>query len=246
MPAELRMLRMSFDAGRLYALARRRRLRDPELGYVLHCQLKELFGDDAPCPFLVGDDRGRRVTVLAYSARTRDELLEHAARFADPGICAACDLEALSEKRMPATWPTGLRCGFEVRAAPIVRLSNDLAHYRKGAEVDAFLVQCARAPGRPVDREAVYRAWLGAELERRGGARLLSAQVKAFQRDRLLRRTQGEDRRVRTLERPDVRFSGCLEVTDGAAFQALLGRGIGRHRAFGFGMLLLRPTASPC
>lgn len=242
MATELRMMRMSFDAGRLYALGRRRRLRDADLGYLLHCQLKELFGEHAPSPFFAQDERGRRVTVLGYSTRSRDELVAHASRFADPGIHAACDFEAFSEKTMPTTWPVGLRVGFEVRASPVVRLSNDVAHYRKGAEVDAFLVRCAREEGRPVDREAVYREWLSAEVERRGGARLVSVEVSSFRRERLLRRTQGEDRRARTTERPDVRFAGCLDVTNGEAFSALLARGVGRHRAFGFGMLLLRPA----
>ena len=42
--------------------------------------------------------------------------------------------------------------------------------------------------------------------------------------------------------RPDVTFRGTLQVTDPDRFHALLARGVGRHRAFGFGMLLLRPA----
>jgi len=38
--------------------------------------------------------------------------------------------------------------------------------------------------------------------------------------------------------------TGVLQVRDSAAFAALLARGIGRHRAFGFGMLLLKPAAA--
>lgn len=41
-------------------------------------------------------------------------------------------------------------------------------------------------------------------------------------------------------ERPNAVLTGTLRVTDADAFRALLARGIGRHRAFGFGMLLLR------
>lgn len=244
MPGELRMLRMRFDAGRLFELGRRRRLpmRDADLGYLLHCQLKELFGADAPSPFFAQDDRGRRVTVLGYSRRSGEELREHAARFADPAVHAACDFEALSEKLMPAEWPAGLRVGFEVRACPIVRLSSGVGPYAKGAEIDAFLVRCVREDGKPVERAAVYRDWLAAEFERRGGARLVASEIRAFQRGSLLRRTHGEVRKSHTADRPDVRFAGVLEVIDGSAFSALLARGIGRHRAFGFGMLLLRPA----
>jgi CRISPR system Cascade subunit CasE len=35
-------------------------------------------------------------------------------------------------------------------------------------------------------------------------------------------------------------FNGVLEVTEPGTFASSLARGIGRHRAFGFGMLLLR------
>ncbi|MEE8524028.1 MAG: type I-E CRISPR-associated protein Cas6/Cse3/CasE [Thermoanaerobaculia bacterium] len=45
-------------------------------------------------------------------------------------------------------------------------------------------------------------------------------------------------------ERPDALLTGTLEVTDPDAFATLLARGVGRHRAFGFGMLLLRPPGS--
>jgi CRISPR system Cascade subunit CasE len=37
---------------------------------------------------------------------------------------------------------------------------------------------------------------------------------------------------------------GTLTVVDAERFAMLLGRGIGRFRAFGFGMLLLSPSSS--
>ena len=39
------------------------------------------------------------------------------------------------------------------------------------------------------------------------------------------------------LQRPDALLVGSLKVEDPGAFTALLARGLGRHRAFGFGML---------
>jgi CRISPR system Cascade subunit CasE len=38
-----------------------------------------------------------------------------------------------------------------------------------------------------------------------------------------------------------VSFRGEFNITDRDGFDQLLRRGIGRHRAFGFGMLLLSP-----
>ena len=44
------------------------------------------------------------------------------------------------------------------------------------------------------------------------------------------------------MEGPDVGFSGVLVVHDGEKFARLLSHGVGRHTAFGYGMLLLRPA----
>ena len=48
----------------------------------------------------------------------------------------------------------------------------------------------------------------------------------------------------RTIVGPDVVLKGRLQVDDSDAFTQLLRRGIGRHRAFGFGMVLLKPARS--
>ncbi len=37
-------------------------------------------------------------------------------------------------------------------------------------------------------------------------------------------------------------MTGTLAVDDPVAFRRLLGRGVGRHVAFGYGMLLLKPV----
>jgi CRISPR system Cascade subunit CasE len=252
MAGELRMVRMRLESRRLFELARRRRLpsRADDVGYLVHCQLKELFGDDAPGPFSVQEGAGHWLTVLGYTARADEDLVRHARTYADPGAVAACDLGSVVGKEMPADWPVGARLGFTLRACPVVRLSSavmlpDGGQVDAGAEVDVFLARAWRANGE-LDRETVQREWLAGELARRGGARLVDARVEAQRRSILVRRTHGTDRRSHLAERPDVQFGGTIEVTDAAAFGGLLARGVGRHRAFGFGMLLLRPPRAPC
>ena len=44
------------------------------------------------------------------------------------------------------------------------------------------------------------------------------------------------------IDGPDVTVDGTLEIIEPEAFANLLIRGVGRHCAFGFGMLLLRPA----
>lgn len=263
---DLTMISLSLDIHRLVGLARRRRLPLYHLdaGYIVHCQLGELFGDLAPRPFAIMPGKSRFMRVLAYARQPLADLRRQAEAIAEPGVYNACDWTAAEEKRMPSEWRAGSRYGYRVRACPIQRMNADGRHYRKGAEVDVFLARCWAIgdPGTPVDRHLVYREWLAAQIERVGGARLLETKVAGFQRDRMVRRSQGRsaetatsrgpeasrevmvgqgtERKSSRLERPDAVFEGVLEVTEPEAFGALLERGIGRHRSFGFGMLLLR------
>jgi CRISPR system Cascade subunit CasE len=48
-------------------------------------------------------------------------------------------------------------------------------------------------------------------------------------------------RNGRRIEGPDAVVHGTLTITDPVAFAGLLARGVGRHRSYGYGMLLLRP-----
>ena len=218
-----------------------------DLGYLAHCLLARCLGDQAPTPFWIERDRGRRVSLLAYGNVPIERLSRSAEEFADPADHQAVDWSNLSQKRMSAAWRAGRRLGFRLRACPVVRLGRETREHRKGAEVDAFLARAFAEPGVALRRDEVYTDWLRAQLERRGGARLMLSAVRAFRRVRLVRRTHAEGRRARLVERPDVLFEGELEITDGKTFSELLQRGIGRHRAFGFGMLLLnRPRIEPC
>ncbi len=55
-----------------------------------------------------------------------------------------------------------------------------------------------------------------------------------------MRRDKG--RALHSLAGPDVSFTGVLTVADPDRFATLLAHGVGRHAAFGFGMLLLKPA----
>lgn len=265
MNAPLHLVRLALDPARLFDFEQRLHLPrggGADLGYLVHCQLGTLFGDDAPAPFALEGElepqrNARHVIVLGYSARDGAALRTHAQTFADPRAFEACDWSTFASKPMPAMFERGMRLGFATRVAPFVRTRTpgaapaklDADGKPKPREVDAFLAACWQAnatapdgPRVPVDREQVYRDWLARELARDGASMLENAQLVGFQRAPLVRRTQGEQRTSHRIERPDARMEGTLTVTDPAAFRALLARGVGRHRAFGFGMLLLRPA----
>ena len=252
MADELRMVQLVLEMPRLLSAARRDGLplRDLDDGYLVHRALAALFGNAAPKPFRVRTSKSRAVTVLGYTRHARDDLEQQARTFAPPDAYESCHWADLAVKPMPHSWPAGTVLGFEVRVCPVVRLASDVrarAHdgrdavWRKGAEVDACLHRRFLSAGAEPEagRETVYLDWLA---ERLAPAARIDARLEGFRRVRLLRSRHRAERRHRSFERPDALLAGSLEITDGEAFGALLVRGVGRHRAFGFGMLLLRPA----
>lgn len=253
MPEPFYMLRLRLHSRALAALGQRRRLphRADDTGYLVHSFLRELFGELAPSPFSIEREEGRLLEVLAYADYRASQLREHASIFADPFHDSGVDWASFADKPVPDEWRPGQRLGFKVRVCPVVRRAKPgLGGEAAGREMDVFLARIEANPADAADRYATYLEWLGAALERSTGASMLRASVDSFRLRRLVRRngshepttvpaTRSSDRGASG--RPDVTVLGELTVTDSAAFVKLLRRGVGRHRAFGFGMILLRP-----
>lgn len=248
--SDLFMVRLALDAAEIARAGERHGLprRSDDLGYAVHTILAGLFGKGTVQPFRIEKDTVRRVPILGYSRLSAEELEQHALEFADPGLHQACAWGRFASKRMPDGWALGRRLGYEVRVCPVVRLSSAVettapdgspVRYSAGAEVDAWVHASFLADeAERLDRRVVYQQWL---RERLGPAiSELTVELQSFRRLRLVRRTQGSQRKSRLLERPDVLLTGELVVGNPTAFGESLAHGIGRHRAFGFGMLLLR------
>lgn len=245
----LHMVQFDLNSRRLFQLERELKLpsRAVDLGYLVHCELGSLFGDQAPAPFHVEERPQGALRVLGYTTTGADAMLEYAERFALPDAWKGLDRDSFAAKPMPSSWPQGLRLQFRLRAAPVVRKASAGEYHRKGAEIDAFLARCWQVgAGVKVDREQVYAEWLRDQIERHGGAAVDQVGLLAFRRSRLLRRTQGASRQAHYCERPDALMEGRLVIRDGERFSELVARGIGRHRGFGFGMLLLSPERATC
>ncbi|MFV0281486.1 MAG: type I-E CRISPR-associated protein Cas6/Cse3/CasE [Rhodoblastus sp.] len=253
----LHMLRLDPDFHRVAAWGRTHRVSWPEAdpGYLWHALLTATFGALAPKPWrLVEPPRGR-AHILGYVEADKAALEDHARSFADPAAAAAIGLATLETKQMPDRFAAGRRLGFEVRLRSVVRsnLAPDGAGGRTGrvrAEIDAALHAAlaareadAAAP-RP-EAEQIYRTWLAERLNR-GGAHADTGAMQLLWRKRAAIVRRNAERAAILVGRkgggPDIGLAGVLEVTDETTFQATLARGVGRHRAFGFGMLLLRPA----
>ena len=238
----LYLLHTQPDPQRLAAWAARHRLLDSQgdLGYALHALLRAAFGEHAPQPFRYLDaEQG----LLAYT-HLNDAALAQCVALADLDVAAALGLgqtlrhSGLSVRPFPTQWAAGHVLGFEVRVRPIIREG------KTGRERDAFLAAIEKSDSRDLDRSEIYVQWLRELLTRQGGADLVGASVTSYQLLGVTRKTKkgdlGDARRSCLVSGPDAVLAGQLRVTDPQAFAQLLAGGIGRHRAFGFGLLLLR------
>jgi CRISPR system Cascade subunit CasE len=203
---------------------------DDGFGYALHAWLAALFGVHAPKPFRFLEPRGE---LLGYSQVDAQTLLEHARAFASPHAFAALVPDSLATKALPASWREGLRLQVNVLACPITRKNH--------VEKDVYLRTLDRLGDEAPPRPQVYTDW----FVRQWGEAVQFEHVElvGFTRRRLLRRPLYEGKRqARRIERPQANFSAIVRIADGAAFLDVLARGIGRHRAFGYGMVLLSPA----
>jgi CRISPR system Cascade subunit CasE len=215
------------------------RAQDEDLGYAVHSWLQAALGELAPCTFRLIEQRNGALRLLGYGRADAETLRTHAWQFAPPLAVEVCDWTSAASKQLgDIAWHRGQTLGFEVRACPVVR--------GKQGERDAFLAQLpAGDEPTPNGRAEVYREWLRSKLD--GIARLddEAFNLKAFRLVSTWRqsRAAGErNRSGRRIMRPDAVLSGRLIVQEPDAFSSMLHKGIGRHRAFGFGMLLLRPA----
>ncbi|MCW8165009.1 type I-E CRISPR-associated protein Cas6/Cse3/CasE [Verminephrobacter aporrectodeae subsp. tuberculatae] len=218
-----------------------------DLGDALHGLLRAAFGQAAPQPFRYLDEHQG---LLAYTPLDADAMRAQVA-LADPLAAQTLGLGANDQhagyrlRPFPTHWPAGQVLGFEVRLRPTVRAAK--------GERDAFLHAVEQAQGAPLNRQTVYVQWLREHLAPREGAArepwqgavelLDDVHLAGYQRQKIVRRTQAMSaqaaRHGHVSDGPDALLKGHLRVLDPAAFAQLLARGVARHRAFGFGMLLL-------
>jgi CRISPR system Cascade subunit CasE len=250
----LHLVQILPDSAALVRFAHGAGLPQDDPGYLWHRALRDAFGPSAPQPYRSLDSGGQPVRLLGYGMAGEDQLRE-ALTLAAPDLSRVFPPDRIRSKELPLPFAAGRRLAFETRVCPIVRTrSSDGTRQR---ELDAFVHHALGMEHEPrPDRESVYRVWLADRLAA-AGCRLVAARMTSFCLGPLVRRRHvppaapvpaedGPARRLLAMDRrtaarrPEVVFDGVLEVTDSDVFTRLLSTGIGRHRAFGFGMLLLR------
>ena len=203
-----------------------------------HCLLTESFGpEDAPRPFVIkareeyGSPHG---TLLAYTRLAAEELRESAERHQRLAHAAVLDPETLKTVRTPTQWEEGQTLEFEIRTKPTKRSSSrqDGGH---GHEQDFFLASPTNS-----SRAATYCQWLAQTMSRQGA--LLADPETMTVRQLSLRRTKRQNNSGWHTA-PDVTITGAATVINPELMEQAIAQGLGRHKGYGYGMLLLkRPT----
>lgn len=229
-------------------------------GYVLHALLSGVFGKSVLQPFRTfRPSSASEATLYAYSDIDETALRSIALAMAPPDYLDVLDLDKLRTKPLPTPFPTGYRLGFDIRVRPVRRLARDLPDsqssaklIRKGSEIDAYRLEMLRrspegwrgtkmsateaAP--KVSRERIYGQWLAERLAGAADVETDSCRLAAFRRQRV---TRGDGLGP---EGPDAVLHGECIVRDAEEFSARIRRGVGRHRAYGYGMFIARPPGT--
>ena len=210
-------------------------------GAALHHLLGEMFGKSALQPFrLMVAPGSASATIYAYTQTGRDDLVRTARESAMPDALEVCNPARIAAKEMPSTWAKDRRLAFDVRMRPVRRLHKPAGNFSKrGAEVDVYWLDEIRNPSENAEsdvgggREAAYLRWLSERIGE--AAEIKEARISRLAESPALRNGQ-------THKGPDVTFHGELVIKNPELFAERLAKGVGRHAAYGYGMLLLRPS----
>lgn len=238
----LAMIRMPVDVRALRIYATMTRTGDDDGCYALHHAMRKRWGDTAPQPFHAVLS-GPEPHVVGYME--------------DPSALQVVG----NEPHLRAVFPDGAqsrtitlpeRAGetysFRLRARPLIRYGKRIADMiEKETGRRPFPEMCAvqatrLRTGADVDPTDVCRAWLAKRLE--GAASLATFSLLDYVAQPVLRSTHGPAG-PRTFPGSTAVMTGTIVIEDATAFAALLAKGVGRHAAFGYGLMLIAPAAVP-
>lgn len=213
---------------------------DTELSYGIHAWLGAAFGELAPKPWRLLAGKQRPPRVLGYVPHSADALQQRLVEFVEPSVLQVCPepMKMISSREMPR-WQKGRRLGFQTLICPVGRKAGS------GLEKDLFLIHAdSQDKNVELSREEIYCNWARQQFHNYL-ATVDSIQMTGFRLISQKRQTQSSrgKRNLHRIVRPHVILEGEITVGEPDEFTRLLGHGLGRHRAFGYGMILLRPPS---
>lgn len=215
--------RLNFEMVKEWATARN--ISTYDVGYLAHAFFRYSMGDDGPQPFRIEIEEGS-LFVEGVVAKSEEALKRSISR----------EREAFEEIRTSPvrSFDAGEDVSLNVRLCPVSRNSES----GKPVETDVFLTMLRRAEAASEvapKRFRVYQDWTASRFGK--ALQVSRVQIKTFTEVRPCRR--GNPGHVGSPGaigwRPVVDAFVAGTVTDQEAFSEVLRKGIGRHKAFGFG-----------
>ena len=228
--SELYLMRAELDCRNLLRWSAEQRHSDTDR--TAHCLMMETFGsENSPNPFVFKmPQNGQRMgTVLGYTRRDEQELVRAAEQEQRLVHTSVLNPDTIRTVPVPDQWYEGQQVGFEIRIFPTKRSSN---RDPVKEEKDYFL-------GAPegMSRSDNYCGWLADRLKRQGALlpnledmRMTEFSIRRIRRNRTSPWQSG----------PDATIRGTATVVNPELMLPVLEEGIGRHKGYGYGMLLLR------
>ena len=220
----MRVLTLNLDAERVTAWAKSVSIPRHDVGYLAHAFMRRFFEDAAPQPFLAVKEEGCLMVEGVLSENVEPEVFEGSHDVMDCGV---------KDVTLPQS---GDVAAFRVRLCPVMRNGSS----GKEIETDAFLVMLRRAEAAgqtPPKRMQVYRQWAAGRFV--DCLNVSKTYIERYEQIRPCRRGApghvGAPAAIGWRPIIDVSVSGV--VTDAERFAQIARRGIGRHKAFGFGYI---------
>ena len=231
---KLYLMQAKLDLVKFARWSAEQKFSDPDRA--LHCLVYGTFGKESvPKPFLIQPETREelgKASILAYTPLEAAELKELATENQTLAMESVIPPETIRTAETPPVWPAGARIGFSTRVRPTLRRKWEQTG--RSTERDIYLERAGE-----MTRAELYCDWTGWMIEKQGGAKPIPDTLAMTQFRLTNVRRQ---RNSKNSSGPDTTIRGILEVTDPEKFGQLLSTGIGRHRAYGYGMLLLKPT----
>lgn len=216
-------------------------------GAALHRFIRETFGADAFSTFRLMKPSGSITgTLYGYSKSSADELREIANTAGVPDSADIFRLASIKSTPRPQNaWSRGQRLGLSIKSRTTRRSSlvgtQTTEKGRREAEVDAYLHDLAAYERGILEskstREFAYQRWLTEKLT---GEQSTHREAIASINIGLDEITQNDVfRQGKWCHGPDVIFGCDIEVGDPEKFAQLLQSGVGRHKSYGYGMVLV-------
>lgn len=190
---------------------------------------------------LFGDDPDRRRDFLWREDKPGQFMLL-SARPPDAGLLFTLDTKPFAPKLEP-----GDRLRFMLRVNPTITHAvpgRTQRGKRSDVVMDALkpVPQTERADARLGLIQTAGAAWLQARAEHAGFA-LRAVQADGYDQVEIPRDATAQDKKPQPIRFSVLDLEGELEVTNPAAFLAALTAGLGRAKAFGCGLMLIRRAA---